>query len=233
MIRQPMPPRRELPPEVRDRLRRRLWSELDRPREARRVPVRVPVAAIACAATVVVAGSVVFAQNVPQAPDQMRASMGLDPVSADASGQLDRCYTAVSAVREVPDRAQWRVVRSSVVAGVAVTAARVAGKPVFCETAGTAVTVSDPDAAPAPAGPSSTGALFATSNGTIAGVADPGWQRFELRVTVAPDRVVSAEAELSDGLFVARLGVDVETGAKVEAVRGSAYTFGPIPPVIR
>ncbi|ALG11669.1 hypothetical protein AOZ06_36645 [Kibdelosporangium phytohabitans] len=219
-----------MPSDVRDRLRRRLWSELDRPKQPRRSHIRVPVVAATCVAAVLVAGSVVFAQNVSHAPDQMRAAMGVGSEPSPAEAQLDRCYAAALAVRAVPIRPQWKPVATSEVNGVTVTSARVAGKPLFCETTTTAVNVSDPDAVPANAGTTTTGVLFATANGTVAGVTDPRWRSFDLRVTVAPDNTVTAEPEVSDGLFVARLGVAVGPGVKVEAVHETAHTFGPIPP---
>nr|WP_042197046.1 hypothetical protein [Kibdelosporangium sp. MJ126-NF4]CEL22711.1 hypothetical protein [Kibdelosporangium sp. MJ126-NF4]CTQ89851.1 hypothetical protein [Kibdelosporangium sp. MJ126-NF4] len=229
MKHQTMPPRRELPSNVRDRLRRRLWSELDRPTEPRRNRLRIPVFAAACAAAVLVAGSVVFAQNASQAPEQMQASMDLDPAPSAADAQLDRCHKAVYGIETSPLRALWTAAGSSTVDGTTLTAFRATGTPMFCETTERTVILNNPLADPGKAGTSKTSLLMATANGSVAGVVDPTWDSFQVRVTVAPDKVVTAEPVVADGLFVAHVNATVGPETRIEAVRGSAYTFSNVP----
>jgi hypothetical protein len=201
------PPRREMPPEVRDRLRRRLWRELDVPGKARFDRARMSVAA-GIGVIVITACAVIFAQTVPAATQEAMHPTAQHPavdrlVTADQeTAELDRCFQAASSSGHlVADRPQWTVAFTKETAGVSVTAARADGKPLFCESTLTSVTISDPAAQPAYAMGSATGALFATTNGTIAGVVDPAWQRFEMRATNGISFVIS-EPETSDGLFV-------------------------------
>jgi hypothetical protein len=201
------PPRREMPPDVRDRLRRRLWRDLDAPGKTQFDRARLSFAA-AIGVTMIAACAVIFAQTVPAATHKAMPATGPQPVAdqmADAdqsNAELDRCYQAASSTgHPVPDRPQWTVSFTKETAGVSVTAARANGRPLFCESTLTSVTVSDFDAQPAYATGSATGTLFATANGTIAGVVDPTWQRFEIRATNGSSLAIN-EPDTSDGLFV-------------------------------
>jgi hypothetical protein len=191
------PPRRELPPEVRDRLRRRLWRDLDVPGKPQFDRARTSIAA-AVGIMVITACAVIFAQTVPAATHEATPAgypapaVGQMADADQASAELDRCYQAASSTgHEVPDRPQWSASFIKETAGISITAARVGGKPLFCESTLTSVTVSDPYAEPAYATGSATGALFATANGTIAGVVDPTWQRFEIRATNGSSLAIS------------------------------------------
>jgi hypothetical protein len=179
------PPRREMPPEVRDRLRRQLWGELDRPARIRRA-LRAPLAAAAGVA-VLAAGAVIIAQSAPvreAAPPVAPATVSStthEPDVVRASAELDRCVSAV--------------------AGVEMTAARVDGKPVFCESTLTSVTVSNPAADVSYAPGSATGVLFTSPNGTVGGVLDPAWDTFEATPADGSDSMMAAP-EKGDGMFV-------------------------------
>ncbi|GAB3879748.1 hypothetical protein GCM10029964_032690 [Kibdelosporangium lantanae] len=205
------PPRRELPPEVRDRLRRQLWRELDRPARFRVSRVRAPLAAAAGVA-VLAAGAVIIAQSVPTAHEAAPALPQPTPVSrttpttdlARANTELDRCVNAVKSSPQhdaYPDRQDWSVSFTTEVSGVDVTAARADGKPVFCESTLTSVSVSNPDVDPAYAPGVSTGVLFASPNGTVAGVLDPTWDTFEITPADGSDSMLAAP-EKGDGMFV-------------------------------
>jgi hypothetical protein len=215
------PPRREMPPEVRDRLRRRLWRELDAPGRTHIDRGRMSVAA-AIGVIVITACAVIFAQTVPAATrEAMPAADQLvnadQAIAAEQTAELDRCYQAASSSGHlVPDRPQWKVAYTRETAGVSITAARADGKPLFCESTLTSVTVSNPDAEPAYAMGSTTGALFATANGTIAGVVDPAWQRFELRATNGISFTIS-EPETSEGLFVMYTSIAAGPDLKLHA----------------
>ncbi|GHE84779.1 hypothetical protein GCM10017786_15740 [Amycolatopsis deserti] len=170
-----LPPRRELPPEVRERMRATVRAGMT-PRPGR--------ALAAAAAVVLLVGGVLIGVQFlrPAAPV---AGAGVD----------DRCWAAIeSAGRtgQVPPRAEWQATGSRALGDDVVTSYLAGGKPVFCETTATTVTVSDPGAAPASAPGSRTGLLLRTGTGLVAGVADPSWPRIELSladglgVTVEP-----------------------------------------------
>jgi hypothetical protein len=87
--------------------------------------------------------------------------------------------------------------------GKTMTAARSPGKPLFCETTRTTVTVSDPNATPGYARGTSTAAMLVSADGGIGGVVGPDW-RSMVFLTVAPSGASEqTEAFIKDGLFVA------------------------------
>jgi hypothetical protein len=114
-----------------------------------------------------------------------------------------------------PDRLQWTASFSTDEGGIAVTAARANGKPLFCESTLTSVTVSDPAAAPAYATGSATAALFATPNGTIAGILDPAWDTFEIKPADDTDTMVPPEK--GDGMFVLYTSVGIGPDTHLQA----------------
>ncbi|TCO49901.1 hypothetical protein [Actinocrispum wychmicini] len=220
------PPRREMPPEVRDRLRRKLWRELDRPARFRVSRVRAPLAAAISVTVLAAAVSLVAAQSTPTAEDagpataqapvgEVSASGATDHSSAD----LDRCFNAAKAspaAATFPDRPQWTVSFTAELNGVEVTAARAGGKPLFCESTLTTVTLSNPSAEPAYATGSATGALFATPNGTVAGLTDPSWDTFEITPADGNDAMIAAP-EKGDGMFVLYTTADLAPDAHLQA----------------
>jgi len=123
--------------------------------------------------------------------------------TAPASG-LDRCWSAVEAAGKtasVPARAEWATSYTEARGDDSVFAVQAAGLPFFCETTLTAVTVSDPHAAPAYAPDGKTALLLYTASGLAAGVTDPvTYQSMDLYVgdldatmsTVAPTGQFSA-----------------------------------------
>ncbi|MEV4312230.1 hypothetical protein [Actinocrispum sp. NPDC049592] len=219
-------PRREMPPEVRDRLRRRLWRELDRP-AGFLDRARAPLAAAAGVA-VLAAGAVIVAQAVP--PRQSAASDGQGSVEAPrspsisddvavANAELDRCYAAARTSPQsgaYPDRPEWTPSFSAEVGGIVVTAARADGKPLFCESTLTSVTISNPSAEPAYAAGSGTGALFATSNGTVAGVLDSSWEAFDITSADTGEEML-APPEKGDGMFVAYTSISIGPDTHLQA----------------
>jgi hypothetical protein len=221
------PPRRELPPEVRDRLRRKLWRDLDRPARFRFDRVRAPLAAAAGVA-VLVAGAVIVTQAVPpraalpadnEASVPSRISAAPLDSAAHANAELDRCFAAARTSPQsgaYPDRPEWRPAFTTEIGGIAVTAARADGKPLFCESTLTSVTISNPGLDPAFAAGSATGVLFATSNGTVAGVLDPAWDSFD--VTSADGGVsVSAPPDRGDGMFVVYTSASIGPDTRLQA----------------
>ncbi|MCE7010600.1 hypothetical protein LWC34_48525 [Kibdelosporangium philippinense] len=233
MTRHELPRRREMPPEVRDRLRRKLWSQLDVPARSWFVRARAPIAAVVGAVAVLIGGSVVLAQNVSSSSTApAAAAFGSENVSLQrANADLDRCYATATAAHDLPERPQWLIVTSSEVNGVTVTAARVEGRPVFCETTATTVTVSDPDGVPGYAAPSQTAAMFTTSNGVVAGVVDSAWRGFDLRVSVEPDASEIITPQLSGDIFVARAETDLQNPrTKLYALHETSTLIFSAPP---
>ncbi|GLY70658.1 hypothetical protein [Amycolatopsis taiwanensis] len=168
-----LPPPRELPPEVRLRLREAVTTGVTARRHA-------PASMLAAAAAVVllVASAVVAVQLARPQSDEA-AGGGTDL----ASQTLDRCWAAVGAAgktSKVPDRKKWDKASLSVQGDDVVVAFTADGKPTFCETTSTMVTMSDPNAKPAYATGTRTALLLYTSTGLAAGVADPAWDRVEL-----------------------------------------------------
>ena len=172
-----LPPRRALPDNVRDRLRAEVRQGI-----TKRRPTRVRYAAAAAAVVVLAAGAVVATQAVrhqsvagpPPHPDPENR-LTLDAKVATAA--LDRCWAAVRAAGKtdrVPPREEWVPLFTEVLAGDSVVAATAAGKPMFCETTATTVTLSDPGATPAYVPGTRTGLLLHSPTGVVAGVVDAG-----------------------------------------------------------
>jgi hypothetical protein len=172
------PPRRALPDDVRDRLRAEVRQGI-----AKRRPPRVWYAA-AAAVLVLAAGAVVVTRPLRQpaeTPPAVTGGLKLDAKLATSS--LDRCWAAVKAagkVDRVPPRADWVPLFTDQLDGDAVVAATAAGKPMFCETTETTVTLSDPDATPAYAPGTRSGLLLHSATGLVGGVVDPAWPQANL-----------------------------------------------------
>ncbi|MFB9683054.1 hypothetical protein [Amycolatopsis plumensis] len=175
-----LPPRRELPDDVRDRLRAGLHEGM-----AKRRPSRVWYAA-AAAVLVLAVGAVVVTRQLRQPADVPPAvPNGLKLDGALAKTALDRCWAAVQAegkTGRVAPREDWVPLFTDELGGDAVVAATAAGKPMFCETTGTTVTLSDPAATPAYAPGSRSGLLLRSATGLVGGVLDPGWKKASFAV---------------------------------------------------
>ncbi|TDD50730.1 hypothetical protein [Saccharopolyspora elongata] len=181
-----LPPRRELPPEVRARLRGRVEAGMSARHRGR-------VVAASAAVVLLAAGAVI---GVQVARSQLVETPAAAPPDA-TTRTLDRCWNAVRAAGktgQVPDRSEW-VNASITEQGDDVVAAFTAGgKPVFCETTSTTVTMSDPNAEPSYATGSRTALLLYTSTGVAAGVADPTWPRIMLSM---PDGLGVSESDVA------------------------------------
>jgi len=172
-----LPPRRTIPPEVRDRIRGVTDSGLvEPPRQTTRY--RGPLA-VAASVAVLAAGAVVLGQSVNGTPDDFRPGAtppasttttvpgethevepfpeltGTAP-NARTTEDLDRCGAAVEAssrANEYPPRTAWEPVYTVTRGDARVTAFReYGGKPGFCEVDATSATVSDPSAETMPLG---------------------------------------------------------------------------------
>jgi hypothetical protein len=210
-----LPSFQPLPPEVRDRLRQRVMTELDAPRRwASRLDRARPPLAVAASVAVLAAGAMIVAQTVHDssggtgdtttttAPSATSGGATLNHPEAD--GELDRCWYALQQrgrAAQFPHRRTWHPVFNYTDGAVKVTAARAAGKPLFCETTYTTATVSDVNATPAYVQGRQTGAVLTTGLGTVAGVVDPSWRGIAGR---GKNPTWWASATTKDGLFLFR-----------------------------
>ncbi len=100
-----------------------------------------------------------------------------------ATSSMDRCWAALRAAGKtdrVPAREDWVPLFTQVQGTDSVVAVAAAGKPMFCETTLTTVTVSDPDAAPAYEPGTRTGLLLHSATGLVGGIVDPAWETANL-----------------------------------------------------
>ncbi|MEU9688565.1 hypothetical protein [Amycolatopsis japonica] len=177
-----LPGRRELPPEVLDNLRMTLREGMGKP--ARR---RWPIVAAAAAVVLVLAGALV-ATVVIREPDGQGPVVANPDFSLDwpkAVTAMDRCWAAIEKkgrAASFPARDEWvpQFTTAPSWTSITVVAVRAGDKVFFCETTAITVTVSDPDASPSYSAGTKAAALLMTRAGTVAGVADPGWDKMEL-----------------------------------------------------
>jgi hypothetical protein len=183
-----LPPRRALPDDVRDRLRASVREGIAKPRRKNHVWYAAAAAVVVLAAGAVVATQV-FRQPADVGPRP--GPVGPGPVAANhltldrglAVSLLDRCWAAVETAGKtglVSPRAEWVPLFTVEEEGDAVVAATAAGKPMFCETTETTVTLSDPGATPAYAAGTRSGLLLHSATGLAAGVVDPAWPKASL-----------------------------------------------------
>lgn len=177
-----LPGRRELPPEVLDKLRMSLREGMGKP--ARR---RWPIAAAAAAVVLVLAGALITTAIIrePDGPGPVVANPDFSLDWPKAVAAMNRCWAVVQSqgkAASFPDRDEWvpRFTIAQASPSVTVVAVMADGKPFFCETTLMTATVSDPDAAPAYTQGARTAALLMTPAGTVAGIADPGWPKVEM-----------------------------------------------------
>lgn len=166
-----LPPRRELPPEIKARMRATVTSGL-----AQRRP-RGRILAAAAAVIVFAVGAVVITQLHRPHHDTQTAVAPSPDVFA-------RCWAGVvrSGKTGVPDVSTWAEVAIAHDGDDTVVAFTAAGKPMFCETTATTVTLSDPNATPRYAAGTHTALLLTTGTGLVAGIADPDWPGVELEM---------------------------------------------------
>ncbi|WP_328613701.1 hypothetical protein OHS18_35345 [Amycolatopsis sp. NBC_00355] len=227
-----LPARRALPDDVRDRLRIEVREGIAKPRRKPRVWY-----AAAAAVLVLAAGAVVVTRQVRPPADTAPAVTGggltLDAQLATAS--LDRCWAAVEAAGKtdrVPPRADWVPLFTAEQEGDAVVAATAAGKPLFCETTGTTVTLSDPGATPAYGPGTRTGLLLRSATGLAAGVVDPALPRADFIVKTGGGSVSSWRLRFSpvSRQFVAFTGaLPAKSEVAVGDRRANALPDAPAP----
>ncbi|MGW4483694.1 hypothetical protein ACWEOE_07615 [Amycolatopsis sp. NPDC004368] len=196
-----LPPRRELPPEVRDRIRYRVNVGLVAEKKSRR-PMW-----LAAAAVVVLAAGAVFATGVLRDGDGDRNHAPLAPAAPTTAspGELqdavDRCWNAAKTRGyrlALPRDWQLKIIFKH--KDTLFLAAMIGDKPLFCETTLTSVTVSDPAAKPVPVPRTQSTVLLRTVDGVVAGMADPAWRQVAASTpdaTILPDGPVQA-AEVSE-----------------------------------
>ncbi|MEU4520919.1 hypothetical protein AB0F52_19720 [Amycolatopsis sp. NPDC024027] len=175
-----LPLRQKLPDDVRARLRTEVRQGLTKPRRRKHVWY-----AAAAAVVVLAAGAVVATQAIRPRPVAGPASgpppsrQEPHPLTLDvrvATSSLDRCWAAVQAAGKadrLPPRQDWVPVFTQGSRTDSVVAATAAGKPMFCETTETTVTLSDPEATPAYAPGTHTGLLLYSATGMAGGILGP------------------------------------------------------------
>ena len=168
-----LPPRRTMPPEVRDRLRTRVFTDEQPTR------LRAPLAAAAGVA-VLAAGAMIVSQSVAGTPADYRPGtsptstttsatpetpetawpvagaagplLRIRPPDAHSADDLDRCGAVAAAsprAGEFAPRSSWQPVFTVSRQNHRITAYReYGGKPGFCDVTATTATVSDPSAEP-------------------------------------------------------------------------------------
>ncbi|WP_207897585.1 hypothetical protein [Amycolatopsis pittospori] len=183
-----LPPRRELPEDLRYRLREDVLTRLDRPKRGRWGVVAAAVVLLAGAAT---AGVQLWRDESPPV-----AGPSADP----AALVLDRCWAAAETAGkagQLPPRGSWTSPVSAGEGEHVGVAFLAAGKPAVCETTATSVTLTNPDAPLAYAEGSRTALLLHTTGGLAAGIADPAWARLELSredgLGITMERITSPE----------------------------------------
>ncbi|OLZ58155.1 hypothetical protein [Amycolatopsis keratiniphila] len=170
------PPHHAMPDDVRARMRSAVREGIAKPRRKARVWYAAAAAVVLVASGVAAAAQSLRQQGAAPGPEPAAGGLTLDTGLATSS--LDRCWAAVRAAGKsdrLAPREEWVPLFTDVMLDVSVVAATAAGKPMFCETTLTTVTVSDPDAAPAYAPGTRTGLLLQSATGMIGGVLDPAW----------------------------------------------------------
>lgn len=213
-----LPPRRTLPRETRDRMRRTVdTGTMGSPRRSR-APMAAAAAVVLGAAVAFVATSVTRDDLPVATPPDVEFQ---PPTMAMAGGHteedLDRCAEVAEAgprATEFAARAGWRPKFTVELAGgTRVTAfASNGGKPSFCEVTSTTATVSDPTAdwvtmagTSAPQRPASVEGVFLSPAGVLAGVVD-GATALEFSIVRDGDTVPLGVPTVRQGLFVVDLG---------------------------
>ena len=223
-----LPPRRPLPRETRDRVRRTIDTGTMAPQRRSRAPMAAAAAVVLGAAVAFVATSVTR-ESPPAAmpyPGDFRT-----PTMVVADGHtdedLDRCADVATASPRAADfapRRQWRPrFATALPDGTRVTAfVSRGGTPSFCQVTTAAATVSDPKAEPVPIATGATGqrpasveGVFLSPAGVLAGVAD-GVAALEFSLVRDGRTVPLAVPTVRQGLFVVEIGAfDPEDAVEV------------------
>lgn len=213
-----LPPRRPLPRETRDRMRRTVDTGTAGPPRRSRAPMAAAAAVVLGAAVAFVATSVPDDDRpVATPPDVEFRTPTLAMAGGHTEEDLDRCAevaTASPRAAEFAPRRQWHPRFTADLPGGARVTAFVdnGGTPSFCEVTMTSATVSDPTADwvsmagnPATLRPASVEGVFLSPTGALAGVAD-GVTALEFYIVRNGDIVPLAVPTLRQGLFVVDLG---------------------------
>ena len=171
------PPRRAMPDDVRARMRSAVREGIAKPRRSARVWYAAAAAVVLVASGVAAVTQSLRQQGTDPGPDPAAGGLNLDVGLATSS--LDRCWAAVRAAGKtdrVAPREEWVPHFTDTMLDVSVVAATAAGKPMFCETTLTTVTLSDPNAVPTYVPGTRTGLLLQSATGLIGGVLDPAWR---------------------------------------------------------
>ncbi|MET0135278.1 MAG: hypothetical protein ABW215_16995 [Kibdelosporangium sp.] len=220
-----VPPTIDVPADARDRIEARVLPHLADEQPSSRSRLWLAAAAVAA----LLAGGAVVLAAQPESRPEPDPERTLD--IAKAATELDRCWAAAQQSGDsarFPDRAEWQPVLSVTGHKSTVTAVKTNGRPIFCETTKTRVTLSDPGAEPAYAPDTRTGAALVTDVGTIAGVADPSWPQVFVQVTAANKDGYAGPAQQKDGLFVF-MSVMSPLGGSITVSRGQDDSRIPIP----
>jgi hypothetical protein len=170
-----LPPRRELPPDVNERMFSRLVTGMNEAPPSRFERLRGPLA-VAAGVTVIAAGALMIPQSTTGSDDPNRVGtpptsktsptsrprtsptpipptpLPLKQLNQQMKDDLDRCGTVVAnspRANEFPPRESWQPVFTVELNGHRITAYREYGtKPGFCDVTATTATVSDPSAEP-------------------------------------------------------------------------------------
>ncbi|GAB1512906.1 hypothetical protein [Actinophytocola sp. KF-1] len=212
-----LPPRRQLPGETRDRIRRSIDTGLAAPRRRLRAPL-----AAAAAVTVLALGAVAVATwapgtDRPAAPNDPAAPITMTLPDRRTQEDLDHCADVAAAstrAGEFAPRAEWLPKFTATTRdGTRITAfVGKSGDPAFCEVTDTTATVSDPGAGwatiavtPDYMPPASVYAVYLSPSGVLAGIAH-GVDALEFSVLRDLDIVPVTTPAFRDGMFVVPLG---------------------------
>lgn len=238
-----LPPRRELPPRTRDRIRRAIHTGVTAPPPRSRTPITV-AAAVTLLAVFGVVGALVAPhskESLDPGPLVPRHDKLIEPVemmSPDATTDqdLDDCGAVLAESGredEFAPRQDWQP-KYTVTApdAVRITALRDrSDTPSFCEVGTTTATMSAPATDGVPIAVTSGGtslasvsAVYLSPDGVLAGIAD-GVATLTFEVLDGTHVVAVGGPALRDGLFVVNLG-ELRAGQVVEVI---AYDVNGVP----
>ncbi|SFP88075.1 hypothetical protein SAMN05421810_103716 [Amycolatopsis arida] len=225
-----LPPRRELPPQVADRIYASVRAGMPTPQRARsRAPLTV------AAAVVLLAGGAVAVNT------------GVDhvPAATEDTATLDRCWSAIEQsgrTAEFPDRGSWQQLFQEQLEATTMTAIRAGTRTVFCETSLTTVSVSAPIDSLESEGDDRVRGLLTTPAGTVV-VAGRDIEDMDVRTR---DRVLTYDdgpdayetalmSAARDGVFVGSLATNdltrVDLVAQPDSRSGLQDTSSPPVPI--
>ncbi|PPK69860.1 hypothetical protein V5P93_006500 [Actinokineospora auranticolor] len=202
-----IPAAREVPDVVRARVHVQVFRQIQEPPK-RRYALPVAAGVVAAALAVGLVAVVGSDSGTTPASGKRETAQPAAPSEADAANaDLDRCWSGLRGTPfagQLPPRERVVPVLRVSQLQVNVVAARVDGKPIFCETTPKGVRLSKLDAQPSMVTGTGTGTLLVSPNGTIAGVLDPTWADPYLSVTSRSKNTIREAVKHKDGLFIFR-----------------------------